>query len=137
MIYRYLCRFNDLFGLLVFGVYLAAFMLAFVMVFLFPPGALLLVMLGLAGFVLVWVVMMITRGLERSMARTRIQKGLCPTCEGDLVTSPAPEPTSLGDPETILTCARCSMNFEENGTRFNPLSVEDEEADNLLEGPAV
>jgi hypothetical protein len=137
MIYRLLCRFNDLFGLLVFGVYLAAFMLAFVLVFLFPPGALLLVLLGLTGFVLVWAVMMVSRGLERSLARASIRKGLCPTCEGELVSTPAPEPTSLGDPETIFTCSVCAMNLEENGIRFGPLSPEDEEADNLLEGPVV
>ena len=137
MLYRLLCRFNDLFGLLVFGGYIAAFMLAFVMVFLFPPGALLLVLLGLAGFVLIWVVMTVSRGIERSLARSCIQKGLCPTCEGAVVGSPAPAPTAVGDPETIFTCSVCSMIFEENGIRFSPLSDEDEEADNLLERPVV
>ena len=59
MIYRLLAKFNDDFGLFVFFLYLAAFVLAFLMVFIFPPGALALMLLGLVGFVGVWIIVIV------------------------------------------------------------------------------
>ena len=113
MLYRLCTRFNDDFGLLVFGGYLLAFLLAFIMVFIFPPGALALVLLGLAGFVGVWVVMSVSRGLERALARTRIREHECPACGDQLGTISGP-----GDPEELHRCAGCAQDFEPDGRRF-------------------
>ncbi len=113
MIYRLLAKFNDDFGLLVFVVYLGLFLVAFVSVFIFPPLALIIVITGLLGFVGVWAVVMLMRGLERSMARRAIQQGGCPCCQGSLLA------TDIVDPDGGLyqQCEGCSQAFEQSGRR--------------------
>ena len=137
MIYRILCRFNDLFALLVFGAYLVAFVLAFVMVFLFPPGALLLVLLGVAGFVAVWAMVLISRGIERAVARAGLGAGRCPTCGGGVERESAPDPTVPGEPDTILVCPACAGAWEDGGRRYLQPAEDEEDLDTYLEEPAL
>lgn len=113
MLYRLFSRFNDDVGLLVFVVYLIAFALAFVLVFIFPPGALVLVFLGLVGFVGIWAILLVTRASERSLARKHIRGGSCPVCGGSTAMVPGP-----GDPEQLHHCEKCSQDFEVDGRRY-------------------
>lgn len=128
MLYRLFSRFNDDFGLLVFVVYLLAFALAFVLIFIFPPGALVLVLLGLAGFVVIWMVLLLTRAGERSIARKHIRRGACPLCGGSTAAVPGP-----GDPERLHQCDQCSQNYESDGRRYHW----DDEEEGEHEGAAV
>ena len=113
MLYRVLAKFNDDFGLLVFLIYLGLFLLAFVSVFLFPPLALALVLLGLLGFVGVWFVVVIMRSIEQALARKAFSDARCPCCEGEIATSEHADP--LGG--QYLICGRCSQIFEHRGRR--------------------
>ena len=120
MLYRLLAKFNDDFGLFVFFLYLAAFLLAFLMVFIFPPGALALMLLGLVGFVGVWLVVVVMRTFERALARKALGKGRCPSCshEEGMVVTPSIEWDS------VVLCGGCGQHFESGGRRVAP----DEEA---------
>ena len=113
MLYRLFAKFNDDFGLLVFLIYLGLFLLAFVSVFLFPPLALALVLLGLLGFVGVWFVVVIMRSIEQALARKAFSDGQCPCCAGELATSEHSDP--LGGQYRI--CGRCDQIFEHRGRR--------------------
>ena len=125
MIYRLLAKFNDDFGLLVFLIYLCLFVLAFVSVFIFPPMALLLVVLGLLGFVGVWLLVNTMRSVEYSLARKAIGGGGCPCCEG-VVTE-----TEISDPVggSYLVCGGCSQVFEHHGRRAQEEDLLEEEED--------
>ena len=113
MIYRLLAKFNDDFGLLVFLVYLGLFVLAFLSVFLFPPLALILVVLGLLGFVGVWFLVTIMRSIEYALARKAIVEGGCPCCDGEVADTNIPDP--MGG--SYLLCSGCSQAFERHGRR--------------------
>ena len=125
MIYRLLAKFNDDFGLFVFFLYLAAFLLAFLMVFIFPPGALALMLLGLVGFVVVWLIVVVMRTFERLLALKALAKDRCPCCahhEGMTVT-----PSSEWD--SVVLCGGCGQHFESGGRRVPPEAEDDEEGD--------
>ena len=125
MLYRFMCRFNDVFGLSVLVAYVLAFILAFIMVFLFPPGALLLVLVGISGFVVVWVISLSTRGLERKLARSLMQSVGCPNCGSGLVLTPVASMPGhegilrVGEPESVYHCAACSHTYEASGARHD------------------
>jgi len=120
MLYRILCSFNDDFGLFVFFTYLAAFCLAFVLVFVFPPGALALVLLGLFGIIGIWILVSCSRSLERSLGRKLLIGGNCPVCAGGLQ-----EPESL-DGLVHRICSDCGQGFESDGRRCEPEDDDDE-----------
>lgn len=123
MFYRILCSFNDDFGLFVFFLYLAAFALAFVLIFVFPPGALALVLLGLLGLVGVWVVVGCSRMLERSICRRQLDAGRCPFCSGAFLV-----PGDAGQLEHVQ-CPQCSQAFEPDGRRHE---LDEEDDDEVL-----
>lgn len=114
MLYRLLCSFNDGFGLVVFFGYLAAFVLAFLLVFLFPPGALALVLLGLVGLVLVWIFFGVSKAIEASLGRRSIDEGTCPECGEELL-----PPVESSDP-VYVCCSECGQAYELTGRRFQP-----------------
>ncbi|MEE2680986.1 MAG: hypothetical protein VX641_01285 [Planctomycetota bacterium] len=113
MIYRLISKFNDDFGLLVFLIYLCLFVLAFLAVFLFPPLALILVVLGLVGFVGVWLLVTIMRSIEYSLARKALAGGNCPCCGGVVSDTGIPDPVG----GRYLICRECSQVFEHHGRR--------------------
>ena len=124
MIYRLLAKFNDDFGLLVFVIYLCLFILTFLLVFLMPPVALVLVVLGLVGVVGIWLVVTIMRSIEYSLARKALGGGHCPCCEGVVSDTGIPDP--MGG--SFLICRECSQAFEHDGRRAQEedLAEEDE-----------
>ena len=125
MIYRLLAKFNDDFALFVFFLYLAAFVLAFLMVFIFPPGALALMLLGLVGFVGVWVIVGVMRFFERILARKSLSQDRCPCCshaEGFSLT-----PSEEWD--SVVLCGGCGQHFESGGRRIPVEDDNDDEAD--------
>ena len=130
MIYRLLAKFNDDFGLLVFLIYLVLFLLAFVSVFIFPPLALVIVIVGLLGFVGVWGVVISMRGIEHSMARRAILQGDCPSCQGTIMATDIVDPVG----GCYLLCEGCSQAFEQSGRRAQDedLLEEDEQGVSTL-----
>jgi hypothetical protein len=124
MIYRFMCSFNDVFGLVVFFGYLVAFALTFLMVFIHPFVGLILLMLGVTALVVIWLVILTSRGLERSLARSGLRSGSCPFCGGEVALMAGP-----GDPATLHACAGCSARYEEDGRRFSDWGDEGEHGD--------
>ena len=135
MIYRLLAKFNDDFGLFVFFLYLAAFVLAFLMVFIFPPGALALMLLGLVGFVGVWMIVVIMRFFERILARKALGSDRCPCCSklSEFVVTPSSEWDS------VVCCGGCGQLFESGGRRIqadeDPDDDPDEDPDEAPDDP--
>ena len=113
MLYRVFSRFNDGFGILVFVIYLIAFILAAALIFIFPPAALVLVFIGLVGVVVVWAIMLVTRTCERSLARKQIAQGRCPLCSGSVAKITGP-----GDPDFLHSCDQCAQQYEMDGRRY-------------------
>lgn len=130
MLYRFTCRFNDVFALVVFFSYLLLFALTFLMVFLHPFVGLVLFMLGILALVVIWFVILGGRGFERALARNRLREGSCPDCGGVLAVMPGP-----GDPETVQACADCPLQYEDDGRRVPDWDA-DEPVDELSDEPA-
>ena len=123
MIYRLLAKFNDDFGLFVFFLYLAAFLLAFVMVFIFPPGALALMLLGLVGFVGVWLIVVVMRSFERLLALKALGEDRCPCCSHDQGMTITPS----SEWDSVVHCGGCGQHFESGGRRVPPEDEDHEE----------
>jgi len=124
MIYRFTCRFNDTFALVVFFSYLLLFLLTFLMVFLHPFVGLVLFMLGILALVVVWFVILGGRGFERALARSGLREGSCPDCGAGLAVVPGP-----GDPATITACTACALRYEEDGRRVSDWETTEDDSE--------
>ena len=127
MLYRFTCRFNDVFALAVLFSYLLLFAVTFLMVFLHPFVGLVLFMLGILALVVIWFVILGGRGFERALARSGLRAGSCPGCGGALAAIPGP-----GDPDTVQACALCLLQYEDDGRRV-PGWDADEDDDEALD----
>ena len=114
MLYRFTCRFNDTFALVVFFSYLLLFLVTFLMVFLHPFVGLVLFMLGILALVVVWFVILGGRGFERALARSGLRDGSCPDCGAGLAVVPGP-----GDPAMVTACTACTLRYEDDGRRVS------------------
>lgn len=85
--YRVLRAVNSGFPFAILAIYVAAFILAMGLMFVFPPGTLLLLGLGLAGLAGVLVVGKTLGGLEHLAARLILRGGACPSCGQRMQTS--------------------------------------------------
>ena len=124
MIYRFMCSFNDVFGLVVFFGYLVAFALTFLMVFIHPFVGLILLMLGITSLVGIWLLVLTSRGFERSLARIGLRAGNCPFCGGEVALM-----AETADPVMLHDCAGCSTRFEADGRRYTDWVDEGEHGD--------
>jgi hypothetical protein len=106
-IFRILHAINDGYPLAVFWLYVGLFFLAFSLIFVFPPGALLLVFASLAGLGVAVVVGGILRGAERVLARSILRRGSCPHCTETDIGSPGVE---------AWECGNCGAAFSLAGT---------------------
>ena len=100
---------NAVYGLAVAWVYIAAFVLALGMVFIFPPGTLLVFFIGLASLGLAVALGKLIDAITRGMARRSMASGRCPRCR-DLLTHAG----ERGD-ERPVVCALCGSAFLDDG----------------------
>jgi len=105
--YRFVRSINRAYPIMVLGLYIAAFILAASMMFIFPPGTLLLFWLGLVGLVFVVLLAKLLGLLERFVARSLLATGRCPDCDG-----PAPRPLSAA---IGWRCESCGFVFQTTG----------------------
>ncbi len=77
--------FNSNFGIVAVLGYLGLFVASFLLMFLFPLGALALVFVGIFGLVVVVPLSAGAQALERAMNRRRLAAGSCPMCEAGSV----------------------------------------------------
>ncbi|MSQ90716.1 MAG: hypothetical protein EXS01_04885 [Phycisphaerales bacterium] len=98
----------------VFGGYLLAFFLAFVMIFMLPIGSLALVLLGVLGLIPVVIGLWVVRAIERPLALGKLRRGICPVCG-----LPTIEPPLVGGSDSYR-CTGCAMRFSARGEEVPP-----------------
>ncbi|MSR69287.1 MAG: hypothetical protein EXS17_02950 [Phycisphaerales bacterium] len=92
-----------------FACYLLSFVLAFVMVFALPIGALGMVFLALMALIPVVICWTILCAVEHRLALSKLRRGKCPTCNCNAVT------TWEGVAGVTFRCAGCRDCFSESG----------------------
>ncbi len=102
--------FNAHFGIVAVLGYLGLFVMAFVLMFLFPLGALVLVFVGIFGLAIVVPAAAGAQALERSMNRRRLAAGSCPRCGATLDSTAA----EGGVPQV---CGGCGASWTPAGTQ--------------------
>ena len=107
MLYRLVRFMNEWYALSVLWAYLALFLLAFALIFVFPLGPILLLFLGLAGMGVVVVTGRLLRGTQHKLARHALAHGRCPRCE-----SAASSQIGLNQ---SWTCPQCGTRFGAHG----------------------
>lgn len=106
MLYRALRWINQRYALTVFWLFLALFLLACSLIFIFPLGPILLVFLGLGGLGAAVVVGRSLRSVEAALARRALRRGVCPHC-GD-----AGHGQNEGE---AWHCPRCGLKLDSKG----------------------
>lgn len=79
MILKLLRQLNRAYGYAVFGIYLAAFGIAFLFVFIFPPATLALLFISIFGLLFFNVLGFVLRTIEKRWNRARLGKGSAPS----------------------------------------------------------
>jgi len=80
MLLRLLRQLNRAYGYAVFAIYLAAFGIAFLFVFIFPPATLAMLFISIFGLLFFNALGFVLRTIERRWNRARLAKGICPVC---------------------------------------------------------
>ncbi|MFM1883791.1 MAG: hypothetical protein RJA05_2200 [Planctomycetota bacterium] len=80
MVLKLLRQLNRAYGYAVFGIYLVAFGIAFLFVFIFPPATLALLFISIFGLLFFNALGFMLRTIERRWNRARLDKGRCPEC---------------------------------------------------------
>ena len=114
--YRLLHAFNAVYGLVVLGLYIVAFLATFAL-FLYPPLAIIMVFLDLYLLVPCWAVAKGTKAWERSIARRCVHRGICPRCTEQL------EVTEEKGHE-VRGCVECGLAFAADGRPWAEVSEE-------------
>ncbi len=106
--YRVVRAINGGYPMVVLGLYIMAFLLAFCLMFIFPPGTLLLLGFGLAGLVGVFIVGRMLGAVEHSIARAILRGGACPSCGHRIET--------IRDDGASWRCGMCEIVFRPDGS---------------------
>ncbi len=117
MVLRILRWTNRAYAFVALAVYMLAFVVAFVCMFSFPVGALILVVLGVLSLAFVALGRDVLQALERWMSRRALSQGRCPACTTG--------PMSLVLQGTIQQCRGCGAKFEPDGSETQMLESEE------------
>jgi hypothetical protein len=107
VIYRILRAINEAYALTVLWLYITVFIVAFSLMFVFPPGTLLLLFVSVFGLGLLVVLGKVLGWIQFSIARHAVQRGICPRCEG-----PRDDDLEEG---VCWRCARCHTGYLSSG----------------------
>ncbi|MCP3903282.1 MAG: hypothetical protein GY715_06565 [Planctomycetes bacterium] len=105
--YRIIRAFNHGYPLVMLGLYVGSLILAMGLMFVFPPGTLLLLGLGLASLGIVILFARLLEMLEHLLARLILRSGTCPNCGRRMQT--------IHDEERPWTCESCERVFSATG----------------------
>lgn len=97
---------NEWYGLTVFWLFVAAFIAALAMIFIFPFASLLLVFLGVFALLGAVLVAKLLGAAERGAARSALHRSACPRCGAPVVAR---------NPAGTAACARCGEAFLASG----------------------
>jgi hypothetical protein len=106
--YRIIRAVNRAYSLAVLWLYIAAFIVAVVLMFMYPIGTIALVWAGLVGIVLVLLAGKSLAVLQRAVARRALARGRCPGCAATL------EGESPSDSD-LRRCDACGSVFLSTG----------------------
>lgn len=105
--------------------YLGLFGLAFLLMFLFPLGSIVLIFVGLIGLGCVVPVIAAAAATERWLNRRSLNEGRCPYCHAEVLPS-APSAPSAPSGETTaggsngFGCLGCGREFGQDGSAREP-----------------
>ncbi|MBM4114287.1 MAG: hypothetical protein FJ252_00225 [Phycisphaerae bacterium] len=119
MILRLLRQLNRAYGYAVFGIYLAAFGIAFLFVFIFPPATLALLFISIFGLLFFNVLGFVLRTIEKRWNRARLDKGLCPECGAAAL-------SAVSGRTGEIRCGACDARHDAQGAWIKPLVPEPE-----------
>jgi len=105
--YRLIRSFNHCYPMAMMGLYVGAMILALALMFVFPPGTLLLLGFGLASLGIVVLIARISEIFEHASARSILRSGVCPTCGHRMQT--------IRDETRPWTCEWCEHTFTTTG----------------------
>jgi ribosomal protein L37AE/L43A len=107
MLYRILRAINHIYPVAVLWMYIGAFLLAMSLMFIFPPGTLILLWMGLVSLVGVVIVAKVLVGAQRAVARHVLSAGVCPYC--------GERSARVRDPAEEWRCEACGTSFLPGG----------------------
>ena len=106
MIYRVLRVINEWYALTVFWIFVAVFLMAFSLVFVFPLAPILLVFAGLGGLGVAVIGGKTLKGFQHMLARYAVNRGVCPACRMRATGSPG---------NSSWECSACHCRFDQGG----------------------
>ncbi|MHC5002145.1 MAG: hypothetical protein ACYTJ0_03400 [Planctomycetota bacterium] len=110
--YRMLHAVHESYALGVFWLYLGLFLLTLALIFVFPPVALAMVFLGLAGLLPAVVAGKLLAAIVAALARALLGQGTCPGCASRRL----PEPEAAD-----WQCEQCGRSYDRSGREAPPV----------------
>ena len=111
--YRVLRAINEVYPIAVLGCYVTAMFVALLLMFIFPPGTLLLFGFGLASLVVVVLLSRLLGMAVRGVARVNLRGGVCPGCGRRIETK--------RDESAPWACESCEVTFLPSGAEQNAI----------------
>jgi len=108
MLYRFARAFNELYGVTVFALFVAAFLVAFAFTLIYPIVPIVLLFVSIFAVVFFTGLNRLLRSVERKLARRGLARGRCPACASPL--APIDLPGAPG-----LDCTGCARIFRASG----------------------
>lgn len=108
MLYRFARAFNELYGVTVFALFVAAFLVAFAFTLVYPIVPIVLLFVSIFAVVFFTGLNRLLRSVERTLARRGLSRGRCPACAASL--APVDLPGGAG-----LDCSGCARIFRPSG----------------------
>ncbi|MBM4111037.1 MAG: hypothetical protein FJ254_06745 [Phycisphaerae bacterium] len=117
MILKFLRHLNRAYGFLVFAIYLAAFGIAFLFIFIFPPATLALLFLSIMGLLVFKALGSVLLTVERRWNRARLAKGICPECGAAALSVVVADAGAM-------QCGVCEVRHDAQGAWIKPVVPE-------------
>lgn len=108
VLYQIIRVINAWYAVAILWTFIAAFLLAAGLMFVFPPATIGLLFCSLFGLGVAVVVAKLLAGIQRGLARHALSQRMCPICRQPI--DPVPDSTT-----DRWSCAACDMTFSQHG----------------------
>ncbi|MFM7133298.1 MAG: hypothetical protein ACKO0W_03170 [Planctomycetota bacterium] len=113
MLYRFVRGLNEIYGVTVLFMFIAAFFIAFAFTLIYPIVPIILLFSSIFLVVILRGAFILMRATERGLARSALARGACPACATRC------DEMRVGE-ETVQECPGCRRVFAANGAPFVP-----------------
>lgn len=113
MLYRFVRGLNEIYGVTVLFMFIAAFFIAFAFTLIYPIVPIILLFSSIFLVVILRGAFILMRATERGLARSALGRGACPACATRC------DEMRVGE-ETVQECPGCRRVFAANGAPFVP-----------------